>query len=134
MVKNRIFSLGFGEKLMLTRRGRFRVLKNRHDTKAWCFFSNFSIMRLLSKFYSILLHLGLWVFLLEATLVYECAFWRQQCKICNIFRMSNFQSPSQRGVHLEHEIPYFILCICFLHSRLLRVNSQEVLWQFKLFI
>jgi hypothetical protein len=65
------------------------------------------------------------MFLLEAALVYECAFRRRQCKICKILPMSDFQSPSQRVVHLEREIPYFILCTCFLHSRLLKVDSQE---------
>lgn len=66
-------------------------------------------MRLVSKFYSILLHLGLWMFLLEVALVYECVFWRRQCKICKILPMSNFQSPSQWSVHFKSEIHYFVL-------------------------
>jgi hypothetical protein len=77
------------------------------------------------RFCFILLHLGLWVFLLKVALVYECAFWRLWRKICKILPTSNFQSPSQGGVHLEGKIFYFIFCMCFLHSRLSRVDSRK---------
>ncbi len=59
LAKNYRFSLGFGEKLVLKQRGGFRALENQHDTKAQCFFSNSSIMRLVSRFCSILFRLGL---------------------------------------------------------------------------
>lgn len=86
----------------------------------------------------ILLHLWLWVFLLEAALVYECVFWRWWHKICNILLMSNFESPSQGGIHFEGEIlSLYFVCDSYIQGcRKLIVEKvcDNVSFSFKLFI
>jgi hypothetical protein len=50
------------------------------------------------------MHLGQMSVSFKVASIYECAFWRWQCKICKIFPLSSFQSPSQGGVHLDGDI------------------------------
>lgn len=40
--------------------------------------------------YEVVLHLGLWMFILKAMSIHECTFWRWWCKICKILPTFNF--------------------------------------------